>query len=501
MQASGAVFVRDPQHVYDCGAEDLEDHPTYSAATRPAHDLSVWMRASAKRIGPLLQVQSAPPLNIARPLRNVASNPTRFSQTILTAKRELQLVPAYQQLQIQQAARQLFDGATFTEFTARFASLSGSAPVLSRLVELLRPILEITPRLGSDTEYTASVRSYAFRKIVSHVRGLKPDPLIGSIATVLEQSLWRRLAPVAALDGPLCPVGVTPLTQLERRRRLAEDSVLNAAAYLDPAMIPYFTRQGGKVVDAQGDIFRILKANARVMAAPAVAPAALPPGAVTAAQRDAAISAIRLRPKPDEMMDDEEWSAEQEQLIELERQRYAEGRAGGGGGGAAVAAQNADPFAPLQEALVKEFAVYDRHRIDIIAASEQVPRVMTYGDPLEPNNGPRYEYWAAQQAILPLLYQAARIILCARVHSMGNERDHSVMGRLFSKAKASLRGDSLEMLVLGHHFLLKELLESKARIDAQLASGVDPQQIEDEFEERMQGAIAAALAVAESDSE
>ena len=124
--------------------------------------------------------------------------------------------------------------------------------------------------------------------------------------------------------------------------------------------------------------------------------------------------------------------------------------------------------------------------------------MLTYGDPLEPDNAARYEHWPAQQAILPLMYQAARIILCARVHSMGNERDYSLMGRLFSKAKASLRGDSLEMLVLGHHYLLIELQAASSRIAAQLAGGVDPQEIEDVFEQRMSGAaaiLADALAV------
>lgn len=54
------------------------------------------------------------------------------------------------------------------------------------------------------------------------------------------------------------------------------------------------------------------------------------------------------------------------------------------------------------------------------------------------------------------------------------------------------------MLVLGHHYLLLDLQANKARIDAELASGVDPQQIEDEFEERMRDVV---LALAGDDSE
>ena len=152
-------------------------------------------------------------------------------------------------------------------------------------------------------------------------------------------------------------------------------------------------------------------------------------------------------------------------------------------------------------ALVKELEKYDRHRLDVISSYRLVPPVLMYGDPLEPSHPKRYEYWPSQRDNFPLLYEAARIILCVRYHSMGNERDHSVMGRIFSKVRGTLRGDSLEMLVLGHHFLHRELQSSKARIDAQLSSGIDPQQIEDEFDEHsMNGAIAPG-AGSESESD
>lgn len=146
---------------------------------------------------------------------------------------------------------------------------------------------------------------------------------------------------------------------------------------------------------------------------------------------------------------------------------------------------------------MKEFAIYDRHRLDVIRAAEQQPAVLTYGDPLEPSHPARYEYWPLNQPSLPIMYQAARMILSVRVHS--NERDHSLMGRLFSKARASLRANSMEMLVLGHHYLLLELQSSKARIEAQLSAGVDPQQIE--FEARMQGIWAEQLRGDDSSSD
>lgn len=184
MRASGAIFGRDSQHVYDCGAEDLMHDPTYAAATGPAQALAVWMRASTKRLRALLDVQRLPPLNVIRPKRNVASNPTRFSEKILTFKRELELAPTYQQLQIQQAARNFLDPVTFVDFTARHAALAGSLPVLNMLILLLRSIIQLTPRLGSDVDYTTSIRT--FRHIIEHVARFKADPLIGTTAVAFK---------------------------------------------------------------------------------------------------------------------------------------------------------------------------------------------------------------------------------------------------------------------------------------------------------------------------
>ena len=64
------------------------------------------------------------------------------------------------------------------------------------------------------------------------------------------------------------------------------------------------------------------------------------------------------------------------------------------------------------------------------------------------------------------------------------------MGRLYSKGRQSLLGDTLEMLVLGHHILIEEL-RTDIKIRAQMKAGVDWQQILDEFEARMQGALFA----------
>jgi hypothetical protein len=83
---------------------------------------------------------------------------------------------------------------------------------------------------------------------------------------------------------------------------------------------------------------------------------------------------------------------------------------------------------------------------------------------------------------------------------MSCERDNSLLGRLYSKGRQSLLAETLEMLVLGHQMLLDEL-RADSKIKAQAASGVDWEQIIEEFEARMQGILSEISDAEESDSD
>ena len=72
---------------------------------------------------------------------------------------------------------------------------------------------------------------------------------------------------------------------------------------------------------------------------------------------------------------------------------------------------------------------------------------------------------------------------------MGNERDNSLLGRLYTKLRGCFLGGTLDSLVIGHHTLLADL-KANQQIKAQLAAGIDAEQIECEFEARMMGRIA-----------
>lgn len=60
---------------------------------------------------------------------------------------------------------------------------------------------------------------------------------------------------------------------------------------------------------------------------------------------------------------------------------------------------------------------------------------------------------------------------------------------------------SLALLVLGHHYLLLELNANRSRYEAMLANGVDPQEIEDDFEARMAGVLARGGLAADEKSD
>lgn len=64
-------------------------------------------------------------------------------------------------------------------------------------------------------------------------------------------------------------------------------------------------------------------------------------------------------------------------------------------------------------------------------------------DPLEPSNPKRYEYWPLEQPNLPIMYQAARIILCARVHSMARRWAMSVITASWAGFSANIERVSI----------------------------------------------------------
>ena len=82
-----------------------------------------------------------------------------------------------------------------------------------------------------------------------------------------------------------------------------------------------------------------------------------------------------------------------------------------------------------------------------------------YGQPFDSSNPARYSKWISLEASTPLHYMGAVMILCALGHAMGNERTHSVAGRIMSRFRSSMKAETLERLTLAYMVFRRQLEE------------------------------------------
>jgi len=81
--------------------------------------------------------------------------------------------------------------------------------------------------------------------------------------------------------------------------------------------------------------------------------------------------------------------------------------------------------------------------------------VKTYGKPFDQGNVNRHMYWYSKRASMPLLFLVSQFLLTAPAASTDNERSHSVAGRIMSKARCSMSGDTLDRNLMGYYWLRK----------------------------------------------
>ena len=81
--------------------------------------------------------------------------------------------------------------------------------------------------------------------------------------------------------------------------------------------------------------------------------------------------------------------------------------------------------------------------------------VKTYGKPFDQGNANRLMYWPSKRASMPLLFLVSQFLLTAPAASTDNERSHSVAGRIMSKARCSMSGDTLDRNLMGYYWLRK----------------------------------------------
>ena len=125
-----------------------------------------------------------------------------------------------------------------------------------------------------------------------------------------------------------------------------------------------------------------------------------------------------------------------------------------------------DPFAPLLDALREEMTqLRDFHKSQFTlwmqhqgkgAWEKEAP----FGTPLGPKVDARYEFWPQRKREWPLLYFCATQLLAgSKASTCGNERAHSVSGRICSKLRGSLLPDTVERLTLAYYYMRREVEE------------------------------------------
>jgi hypothetical protein len=318
--------------------------------------------------------------------------------------------------------------------------------------------MRLSARMGAENEYVSSLNRELFMSIASHVERFIDDPIIGSVALALEKSIWYRMAPVALLERKrpagsvrkrgdwYVPDGVKPLSAHKRALRIKQDEFDNTAAYLDPALWHVFSSHGGSEADALAHIMTTLKQHSVLKKAPEAIAAAS-----SASKLKKEVDEIKKRLKPG-LMIEEEWLAEQDGLIAAANARY-KGKLDG------LEEYQADPFTPMQEALLEEAKMLRELRLEAKTAAAKAPPVFFYGQPFDSSNAARYSKWVHLETSSPLHFMAAVMILCSLAHAMGNERTHSVAGRIMSRFRSSMTAETLERLTLAYAVFRRQLNE------------------------------------------
>ena len=451
------------QHKGDLTLEDLEGNAFYVEAYNAANWVTVWFRASDKRMKAFETTHKA--VKVGQRIRKpMSSSATRFSGQLLIIHRALELFPILTEMHsaIVRGEPIFSDAGTIHEFNVGYTNFSLQIAELRAINRLGAAFLHHMPRLGSEKEYTSSLQAPLFDALRTPIlREIGEATALGpagekslSIAKTLHQSVFRRLAPVRFIENNvICPPGVI-LTALERSDRLKLDDAFNTAAALDPANFKSFTKFGGNFNDMVAHTFTELKLRATRKAA-FVAPV---PDAATVAALNLEVAAIKALKKESDYVSDAQHAETLAELERVARERYRTRHDG------LRAELEADPFGPLYKQLVKEVEILKGlHKAE--SAAENIDNPSIYGLPLDQGNKPRYRFWPSRRLEMPLLFEAAWSFLAGLpAASTLNERMHSVSGRIASKLRSTLKPDSIERLTLAFYFLKDAVKKKQERI-------------------------------------
>jgi hypothetical protein len=493
------MFVPCGEHEAHLAGKHVGKEPYMAAATSAANSLSVFLMASDKRRNPLLEVQDA--RGVARPKLPVSKCPTRFFYVVYQLLRLLELETALGDLRQRWSDAKV---AWLTEFTTLHDAWNGQVTAAKYITGLFEPMVTQFTRLGSESEFTLSIRPWIFfswnDKALAFLS--KPDLPAGMrpVVHAFQHQLWLRFAPASIItknnalpeskrQGP-----VLDLSPHDSEERIQLDDITNAAAWLDPAMHAFWKRRGGKRDDVLARLqVTLTRAAAKSLEqldedvamqgagadAPAVAgePAPAAAGGTAAAAGagmaaavgaaggalgtagvvvplwhgaaniKAALVLIKARGR-DVYEDDDEFEKETERLTEKERaRRKAKGEKEQIANDAAGASAREKVTAFMFDQLDVELAAFEKEMAD---TQDKGATVSRYGIPDQASGTrARYAYWPSKQKDWPLLATLAPMVLCTRWTAMSLERLNSKAGIIISRLRARLTPEMAGRLVVG----------------------------------------------------
>jgi len=134
--------------------------------------------------------------------------------------------------------------------------------------------------------------------------------------------------------------------------------------------------------------------------------------------------------------------------------------------------------------LKDEIKILKKYHVD--AQSRRMQWEALYGKPFDQGNANRLAFWGTQRSSLPLLFYVASILLTAPVASTDNERAHSVSGRIVSKTRCSLVGESVDRNTTGYIWLRKR---AAALAQSLLVEGLNQDDLDDPHDQRLLGVL------------
>ena len=477
---SGCFYMECNQHISSLCAADLIKDNIFKTVHVATDKLSLFLRGSDKRIEALLDAEQS--LGWKTMKKPVSFPVTRFTYAILQMKRLLELLEPMQRMMDNNAFGT--DHTSASTFTTLFSQFKAHKDKTESILLLLEPQLKHSAAMGASSTYTNSLHQVYFWKLRNHAEALLKTPegiRIDSTINTYLSSIYERLASVstitkardASMLPDLCDLRDNKLFEKFKSskkypRKVYRDDIVNAAAYLDPAVYPSYGIFGHNRKDSLTFMVRLVKGSIvrHDDAIQLVMTSEDDEEEDTSTQQKKKQKALRkeyeAKKKSIEeekntnwMMADEEITLQRENKLTTLKSEYRLK-----GLDLPTETSPSRKSAPqvtqaqIQTMIEEQMKTYE----DLLVTLGNV-----FGDPFEEHKN-RYEFWPKHGPKFPALYFCARILLGTTLSAMENERFHSTAAYINNKLRSSLTAASISRLVLLKKFLSEALEAAKVKM-------------------------------------